>query len=232
MLHQGCSLFNRSNGVRDQRLQYKCSELNLTQTHAPTFPSLPALLRLGQPWNGPAEIQGKKQLLHYFLGALKVTALAWMLRLKFEHSPYKLGGGHCRFEKLWGKNSLNATLNGRSHYNKSAEPLIWGLFDHSPSESYPSLSLFCWYLRLSLSVSLSCSEPNRTHSQTALYNLWCSYICCTIARCSVQHYSIKWIISEHLWPLTGLWLAMNQEVLRRHGEWHRPLWKLAGLSDR
>lgn len=40
MLHQGCSLFNRSSGVRDQKLQYKRSELNLTQELAPTFPFL------------------------------------------------------------------------------------------------------------------------------------------------------------------------------------------------
>lgn len=157
MLHQGCSLFNRRRGVRDQKLQYKCSELNLTQALAPTFPFLTLYVCVFVPFKANLgtdlqKLKGKKKkknLLHYFLGALEVTGLAWMLRLKFEHSPYKLGGGHCRFEKLWGKFSLNATLNGRSHYNKSPEPLIWGLFDHSPSESYLSLSHFlfsCRYL--------------------------------------------------------------------------------------
>lgn len=77
MLHQGCSLFNGSVGLETKKLQYKCSELNPTRAHAPTFPSLPALLLKSQPWNGPTEIQGnKKLLLHYFLGALRVTALA------------------------------------------------------------------------------------------------------------------------------------------------------------
>lgn len=159
-----------------------------------------------------------------------------MLRLKFEHSPYKLGGSHCRFEKLWGENSLNATLNGRSHYNKSPEPLIWGLFDHSPSESYPSLSLFlfCRYLCLSHSVSLSRSEPNCTQSKRFVQPLVLLHLLrhCTVQRTDVQHYSIKWIIAQHHWPLTGLSLAMNQEELRRNDDGHRPLWKLAGLSDR
>lgn len=137
------------------------------------------------------KIQGKKKhkLLHYFLGALEVTVLAWMLRLKFKHSPYKLGGSHCRFEKLWGKNSLNATLNGRSHYNKSPEPLIWGLFDHSPSESYPSLSLSFADICVSPTLFHSLTQSQTAHSRSTLHNLWCCCYtcdhCCTVRRAEV-----------------------------------------------
>lgn len=85
MLHQGCSLFNRRRGVRDQKLQYKCSELNLTQALAPTFPFLtlyvcvfvPFKANLGMDLQKLKEKKNKKkQLLHYFLGALEVTGLA------------------------------------------------------------------------------------------------------------------------------------------------------------
>lgn len=150
--------------------------------------SLPYLLCCCKANLGTDLQKNSRKLLHYFLGALEVTTVAWMLRLekkKIEHSPYKLGGSHCRFEKLWGKNSLNATLNGRSHYNKSPEPLIWGLFDHSPSECYPSLSLvlFYRYLCLSHSVSLSHSEPNCTQSKRFVQPLMLLHL---IHYCTVQ----------------------------------------------
>lgn len=110
-----------------------------------------------------------------------------MLCLKFEHSPYKLGGSHCRFQRLKRKNSLNVTLNGRSLYNMRPETLIWGLFDHSPSQSHRSLSpfLFCRYLCLSHPVSLSCSEPNCTQSVRALCTTSgvATVGCCTTAQC-------------------------------------------------
>lgn len=34
---------------------------------------------------------------------------------------------------------------------------------------------------------------------------------CTVQRADMLHDSIKWIISQHLWPSTGLSLAANQE---------------------
>lgn len=82
MLHQGCSLFNRRRGVRDQKLQYKCSELNLTQALAPTFPFLTLYVCVFVPFKANLGMdlqklkEKKQQLLHYFLGALEVTGLA------------------------------------------------------------------------------------------------------------------------------------------------------------
>lgn len=158
-----------------------------------------------------------------------------MLCLKLEHSPYKLGGGHCRFEKLWGKNSLNATVNGRSHYNKSPEPLIWGLFDHSPSESYLSLSLSPFFF---FSVDI-CASPTPSHSgskphtaRAVLYNLWCCYACFASARCSVQTCCMI--------PLSGLFQNISDLRQACHWQWTKkrtqkkwwrakPLSKLAGL---
>lgn len=37
-------LFLQKLEVRDQKLQYECSEFYLTEAHVPTFPSLPSLL--------------------------------------------------------------------------------------------------------------------------------------------------------------------------------------------
>lgn len=149
-----------------------------------------------------------------------------MLRLKFEHSPYKLGGGHCRFEKLWGKFSLNATLNGRSHYNKSPEPLIWGLFDHSPSESYLSLShfflpifvalLLCLslshlFLFPSLSLSLSSMlKTNRTLSKHFAQPLVLLHLphYCRVQKCSMI-------------PLSGLFENISDLRQGCHWQWTR-----------
>lgn len=102
MLRQGCSLFNRSSGFRHQKLQYKCPELNLTQVHA--FPTCFVAVRLAleRTCRKIHSHTYTKKLLHYFLGALKVTAMAWMLHWKSKHSPNKSGSSHCRFEKLYG----------------------------------------------------------------------------------------------------------------------------------
>lgn len=127
-------------------------------------------------------------------------------------------------KRCGGKNSLNATLNGRSHYNKSPEPLIWALFEHSPSENYLSVSLLPIFVTLPLCLTLSLrAKPHTNHFVQPLVLLH---------YCTVQHYSIKWIIWEHLWPSTGLSLAMNQEELKRNDDGHRPLWKLAEWSDK
>lgn len=176
----------------------------------------------------------KKKLLHYFSRCTRGYSPGLNATLEIRAFPHKLGDSHCRFEKLWGKKSLNATVNGGSHYNRSPEPLIWGLFEHSPSESYLSLSLFlfCRYLCLSHSVSPSRSEPNCTQSECFVQPLVVLHLLhrCTVQRAELKHYSIKWIISEHLRPSMGLSLAMNQEEFSWNDDRAETLWKLAAME--
>lgn len=97
----------------------------------------------------------KKNLVHYFLGALEVTALAWMLHLKFEHSLIN-------WEEATADLKSYGALNGRSHHNKQTYLISdMGLClsfsftaicvsppTHStsnPTQSKCFLLLWCWY---------------------------------------------------------------------------------------
>lgn len=173
-----------------------------TCTHIP-FPTCFVAVRPTLKWTC-RNSREKNNFLHYFLRCTRGYSPG--LNATFENSSIPLinwEAGHCRFEKLWGKNSLNATLNGRSHYNKSPEPLIWGLFDHSPSESYPSLSLFRRYLCLSLSVSLS--RSNRFVQPLVLLHY------CSVQKCSII-------------PLSGLFPNISDLRQGCHWRWTKKNW--------
>lgn len=105
-------------------------------------------------------MKGEITLLYYFLGAFKVTALTWMQHLKFEHSPFKLGVNQSRFEKLQGEDSLNVTLNGRSHQQQP-----WGAQRRpSWSTSLRELSVFVSFWSTTVPFPLSKNET--THRKT------------------------------------------------------------------
>lgn len=83
-----------------------------------------------------------------------------------------------------------------------------------------------------LSLTLSCSEPNRTQSKRSVQPLVLLHLLnyCTVQHAEVKHDSFKWIISEHLWPSTGLSLAMNQEELREKRWWARTSLKIGRIE--
>lgn len=198
---------------RSLRLETKSCNMNVLNSISPrhTYPhSLLYLLcccktNLGMDLQ---EFKYEKKTLHlpYILHALKVAAPAWMLPMKCKHSPYKLGGGRCRFERLCGEGGIHLMKYWMAGHTATKAP------SHS-CEAYLitvlqraiGLCLSFADICVSASVPPSRLEPKRIPPNGSF-------------RAEVWHYSIKWIISQHLWPTTWLSLAMKQGEMRRNDD--------------
>ena len=194
MLHQGCSLFNRSRGVRDQKLQCKCF---WTQSHSGTCTHIPfatcfVAVRPTLEWT--CRNSREKNFCIIFYVHLRsqpwLECYIWnssipLINWKAVTADLKTCGGGIHLMQHW-MGGHTATKAMSQSYEAFLITVLQRAFHLCLSVSFADICA-------SPAPSHSLTQSQTTHSQSSLYNLWC---CSTIAWCGVLKYGMI--------PLSGL----------------------------